>query len=522
MPTPTANLTGNIDAAVGEVLGIQATVRYSDAVWADQTNNTVIVGGGVIPIGADGAVDVDLPQTTEAIRVGIELSYVDNATRQRTKLWSGWRELTADTTFAEFWAFTPESPPLTDGERIAADLTDLDTRVGVLEAAAGEPAPAGGGSLIVADGGAIDLDETLPAGTLVGYRFTAPATVEGTSLAAGSYIFERDPGVYGGWTYRTLATASAVIEPPDTAAPTAGTLSASTTTVEGNLSVSGALDETLLHATPYAFSKDNGATWTGWQASASYQFAGLTHSTSYTFRHKVRDAAGNEKLGTAVTVSTATASSWTTYSAEDFQAEAEGTLLHGLTPNTGSALAVYAGDVKVTTGATSTEAKVIGQAAGTTAATGTWQPAYSIIWTGIPTAGGKGFRATFNYDQTGSTNGWIAFFLPLTSSFSNSVAVGVNANNTIRFDRFGGAAHTATPVASPPTITKVGKCTVEATGTHATQDWIIKVYIDDVLHTTYTMTGSTIYADRCALIHKPEATGVNVSRIKDFVLERSA
>lgn len=527
----------------GDGANLVATLTDSAGVTVDWTNPPALEFGNGAEVVETYTATIDGPTATwaltranvDAIHVGTLNRYGSPTTKARITLPDGddgHVEYAGRVTWSDGWTAGSQSQRVTftlagqAGPQGETGPVGPQGEVGPAgpEGPQGPPGEGGGdsSSLTIVNGGTIDLDDTQADGYLVGYKVTATTTIEGVSFTPGSYIFERDSSVYGGWTYRTLAAPSPVADPPDTTAPAAGTLSATTTTTEGNLSVSGALDETALHATPYAFSKDNGSTWTGWQALASYQFTGLTHSTSYTFRHKVRDAELNEKLGTAVARSTATATTWTTYSAEDFQTEAENTLLHGLAPNTGTALAVYTGDVKVTTGATSPDAKVIGQAAGTIAATGAWQPAYSIIWTSIPTAGGKGFRATFNYDQTGSTNGWIGFFLPLTASFSNSVGVGVNANNTVRFDRFGGAAHTATPVASPPTVNKIGKCTVEATGTHAAQDWIIKVYIDDVLHTTYTMTGSTIYADRCAIIHKPEATGVNVSRIKDFTLERSA
>ncbi|MDK7294445.1 hypothetical protein QP487_13600, partial [Streptococcus pasteurianus] len=70
------------------------------------------------------------------------------------------------------------------------------------------------------------------------------------------------------------------------------------------LTVAGALDDVALHTLPYAYSRDSGATWTGWTDATTYQYTGLAQQTSYGFRHKVRDAAGNERLGTTVTKST--------------------------------------------------------------------------------------------------------------------------------------------------------------------------------------------------------------------------
>lgn len=90
----------------------------------------------------------------------------------------------------------------------------------------------------------------------------------------------------------------------DSIPPTAGTLTVTPGAETADLSVADAADETALHATPYAYSTDNGGTWTAWQAAATYTATDLTPETSYTFRHKIRDAWGNETEGTAVTDST--------------------------------------------------------------------------------------------------------------------------------------------------------------------------------------------------------------------------
>ena len=95
----------------------------------------------------------------------------------------------------------------------------------------------------------------------------------------------------------------------DETPPTAGTLAGSAITETGfTLTVSGASDETALHATPYDFSLDDGATWLGYQAAATYDASGLTADTAYTCKHRVLDAAGNVSTGTAITVTTTAAS----------------------------------------------------------------------------------------------------------------------------------------------------------------------------------------------------------------------
>ncbi len=165
-----------------------------------------------------------------------------------------------------------------------------------------------GGSLIVVSGGTVDLDNTKADGYLIGYKVTATTTIEGVTFAAGSYIFERDSSVYGGWTYRTLDVGEGVVPAPDAVAPTAGTLASSLITdTTFTLTVSGAADETALAAAPYAFSTDDGGSWTAYQTSPIYAVTGLTGSTGYQCKHRVRDAAGNVSTGTAITVTTTAA-----------------------------------------------------------------------------------------------------------------------------------------------------------------------------------------------------------------------
>ena len=91
---------------------------------------------------------------------------------------------------------------------------------------------------------------------------------------------------------------------PDTTAPTAGSLSVTTSQTSATLTVSGASDDRGVAG--YAFKVGSGA-WSAWQDSGSYTASGLTQSTSYTFQHKVKDAAGNETLGASVAKSTTAA-----------------------------------------------------------------------------------------------------------------------------------------------------------------------------------------------------------------------
>lgn len=122
-------------------------------------------------------------------------------------------------------------------------------------------------------------------------------TITGTALVSMFTLNGTTRAVLG-------ATFPALPPAVDGTAPTAGTLSVIVGSTTADLTVTGATDETALHATPYAYSSNNGGAWTAYQAGATYEFTGLTASTAYTFRHKVKDAAGNETVGTAVTDTT--------------------------------------------------------------------------------------------------------------------------------------------------------------------------------------------------------------------------
>ena len=92
---------------------------------------------------------------------------------------------------------------------------------------------------------------------------------------------------------------------PDTTAPTPGVLSVTPAHNSAVLSVSGATDDRAV--TGYAFQVGASGAWSAWQSSPSFTATGLTASTDYTFRHKVKDAAGNEALGASVAKSTTAA-----------------------------------------------------------------------------------------------------------------------------------------------------------------------------------------------------------------------
>ena len=404
---------------------------------------------------------------------------------------------------------TPGAPLTRDQAAI------LTARIKALEATPPGGGGGGGGSLTYVTANT-DIPDGTVQGQLVGYRNKSATaiTIEGVNVGADALaIFEWSGSA---WTCLTPVTPVT----PDTTSPTAGTLSVSTTSTEANLSVTGALDDVALHATPYSFSKDAGATWTAWQAATTYKFTGLASSTSFTFQHKVRDAAGNVKIGTSVAASTPYAPTWVVLSRHDFEGVADNTLLNGLTPIVGTALNVQSTKDPFSTGTASTAAKVIGGAATTTAASG-WTPDYSLYWSGL--SGVRGVRATITYDFTGGASNnppQVFLRLPLNAAMTNHVSFGAEFGMTTPYmDRYGGSAHTSVVEATAPTFTNAGKVTVEATWAADGTGGIVKVFYNDALHTTYTLTGSTIFPDEMGIGHHTGAVGPASTKMLDYRLE---
>ena len=166
----------------------------------------------------------------------------------------------------------------------------------------------------------ITLDPA-PGGTIATLAVTYAGhalTVDGTTWTAAVLVLHR----YGGVWHVTAAGESVATPIPDTVAPTAGTLTASAVTASGaTLTVTGAADETALHATAYSFSLDGGTTWLPWQAGATYA-AALAASTTCTVAHRVRDAAGNITVGTPIEVTTPAASDTTAPTAPNLSVDA--------------------------------------------------------------------------------------------------------------------------------------------------------------------------------------------------------
>ena len=162
----------------------------------------------------------------------------------------------------------------------------------------------GSGSGIEEVSGTVTLDTS---GAPIREFFTTGATTfkaNGADTLLSSFIavvWRRNS--QGSWGYQVVQDSWTTPTPtPDTTPPVAGTLAVTTTDTTATLTVTGASDDR--GSVSYAFSKDNGSTWSAWQTGPSYTITGLTPSTAYYFRHRVKDAADNVTTGAAVTKST--------------------------------------------------------------------------------------------------------------------------------------------------------------------------------------------------------------------------
>lgn len=166
---------------------------------------------------------------------------------------------------------------------------------------------------------AADVNAQIDARTKATMRADLPALADELGIGGGGGVAGSVP------IFATLAEAKAweaanpgkkalTLEPstpdtpaptPDTKAPTPGVLSVTTSQTSATLTVSGASDDRGVAG--YAFQVGASGAWSAWQSSPSFTATGLTASTAYTFRHKVKDAAGNEALGASVVKSTTAA-----------------------------------------------------------------------------------------------------------------------------------------------------------------------------------------------------------------------
>lgn len=151
------------------------------------------------------------------------------------------------------------------------------------------------------------LDERglLPGGSLPSVaRAEVEQIVADTASVAGVPIFETLAEAQA-WEAANPGRVALTLEPstPDVTPPTPGTLSVTTSDVSAALTVVGASGDRAI--TGYAFSSTGGTSWSGWQSNPSFTVDSLSPATEYTFRHKVRDGAGNEATGVAVVRSTA-------------------------------------------------------------------------------------------------------------------------------------------------------------------------------------------------------------------------
>lgn len=167
----------------------------------------------------------------------------------------------------------------------------------------------------------------LPAGTLIDHRkayFLGQQPTGGTVEFAEYQFYKNATGlsddfdrvrlVYwrgvAGLPNASLNEAQMVafVAVPDVTPPNPGTVAGSNlASTSFDLTISGATDAVALHSAPYAFSSDNGGSWSAYQSSPVFNVTGKTASTGYTCKGRVRDAAGNSADTAGVLVTTTAA-----------------------------------------------------------------------------------------------------------------------------------------------------------------------------------------------------------------------
>jgi hypothetical protein len=331
MPRPTWTLTGPLSAPHGAVLaGTEITLSLVPGVSRDPSGSDLRAGSTVAVVGADGTLTVKgtgdpvmLLASSPDAPVHYRLSCIPRVLPTVTFTAPEGGSLALDDIVPE----VPAPIPPVDASTLraewqaalAAALADLPTGT----------APGASEAVVSPTQGTITLtpvhdcthiltltgDATVTLAPAAGGTTAALAvtyaghslTVDGTAYTAGLLVLH----CYGGVWHVTPAGESVATPVPDVTPPTAGALTASAVTASSvTLTVTGAADETALHATPYAFSLDGGTTWLPWQASATYT-AAVAQSTTYSAAHRVRDAAGNLAVGTSITVTTPAAADTT-------------------------------------------------------------------------------------------------------------------------------------------------------------------------------------------------------------------
>lgn len=298
--------------------------------------------------------------------------------------------------------------------------------------------------LTVVNGGAVNLDDSLPVGSLLGYKVTATTTIEGFEFGPGDYVFTRTAD---GWEYRALAPATPIGAVPDDTPPIGGTLSTSNVTGSSfRMTVTGASDpDSGLHPSPYRFSTNAGVSWSAWQSSNVYDATGLAPETTYQPRAQVRNNAAPTSLSTTIAAADVTTLADPTIpiSRETFT-RPDGTLMDGIFTEVGGHAIIWSTNwisgLDAAKAAKVTGNRVVGEALGGQggAAGEIWAPARGNVKVGM------------DYDVTGGSHANRQVQLKLRGG-PNAI-VCIKHNGEVRYGSSSGSI-IATGVATAGTLT---------------------------------------------------------------------
>lgn len=224
MPVATYALTGDFSGLVGEVSSIRATVTTNslDGGWVNDVDNTIVLGGTVLAVGADGKFTVTLPTSTgTGLQYQVTAEFTDGS-RERKTWQSGWFSLTAAGDLADLANNSSLRVTATLGDQLAARIDgyqDHGDVSGVLtvDPAIGTHVLNATGSLLVTLGAAPDGRIV----TLYVVSGASSVTVDGiTGLTLTDGSFASFVHIRGAWV---LASAGGATGPTDTTPPSAVT-----------------------------------------------------------------------------------------------------------------------------------------------------------------------------------------------------------------------------------------------------------------------------------------------------------
>lgn len=363
MPVATYALTGDFQGLVGEVSSIRATVNTNsiDGGWVNDVDNTIVLGGTVLAVGADGKFTVTLPTSTgTGLQYQVTAEFTDGS--RNRKVWeSGWFSLTAAGDLADLANDSTLRITQTLGDQLAARIDGYQDHGDVSGVLTVDPAI--GTHVLVATGSLLVTLDAAPDGRIVTLYVVSGASsvtvdgITGLTLTDGSFAsFVR---IRGAWV---LASAGGATGPADTTPPS-NVIGLTATGGSGSLSASWTASTDAESSVSYRYRywlTSGGATgaWTTTTAT-SFTVASGVPAGAYTVQVYAYSAGGQQTTPTAATATVTAPAGWNAWDSIDFASATAGTYtspkdftttggrtLRATSGNPGESVVVVGGKVK--------------------------------------------------------------------------------------------------------------------------------------------------------------------------------